>query len=93
MPRVNLFARCYIRFYQSKTKIRIQQTYYSKDRILLTFSLTEQHLSKSLQIVVNTNQEQILFTPCSFKQEISIFSNPYALRHFPSVNERVIDAR
>ena len=39
----------YIRFHRSKTKIRIQQTYYSKDRILLTFSLTEQHLSKGIR--------------------------------------------
>ena len=34
-----------------------------------------------------------MLTPCSCKQEIPIFSNPHALRHFPRANEPVIDAR
>ena len=81
---VGKFASCeFIRtlLYKVLPKIRIQQTYYSKDIILLTFSLTEQHLSKGLQIVVNTNQEQI-YSLLVVEQEISISSNSLCVTAF-----------
>ena len=37
-----------------QSAIEMKHTHYFKDKISLTFSLTEQYLSKSLQIVVNT---------------------------------------
>ena len=49
----------------------MKQTHYFKDKISLTFSLTGQYLSKSLQIVVNTIIQNV--APC--KQELSIFEN------------------
>ena len=42
-------------FHQStQSPIEMKQTHYFKDKISLTFSLTGQYLSKSLQIIVNT---------------------------------------
>ena len=66
---VNLFARTKSQSRQSA--IEMKQTHYFKDKISLTFSLTGQYLSKSLQIVVNTIIQNV--APC--KQELSIFEN------------------